>query len=216
MHTHSLKTLQISFPDGDIKTDSLLYREKSHLLVPEPYTQNLYTVIFDEFQTNFYISSDSETNLERLQAFFSRIYDTTFQEMEEAVHGEYSDSVILVNSPRNAKSKEFYHPRFVRNLLDYVSVDRRASIRYTVSVRSGTRVARKPAKFNFNISIGFNSPTSANKFRDLLRNELVELRREAKYRIRPSGKGRFRDNLLSLPFVMINFIRVPSAYDLIV
>lgn len=215
MQPRVMKTREILFPDGDIKTDSMLYREKCRLLVPEPYTQNLFFARSDQYQTRFYIASDSTRNLERMESFFNRVYGSIFEDSQlPGIEGE--NAVILKNSLLNLRKREFYHPGFVRNILDFTSIDRTATMRYCVSLRSGRAGIRKRGRFNFTIAIGFDSGQAEKKFSDLLGYELKAMRRQAGFLLKKSGSPRMRDNLLSEPFNLINFIRVPSERDLMV
>jgi hypothetical protein len=210
-----MRTREILFPNTDIKTDSLLYREKSRLLLPEPRTQNLFLVHSDHYNTRFFLSSESQRNLERMESFFSRLYDTIFEDSElPPMEGE-SSAVILRNSFLNFRRKEFYHPAFVRNIFDYTSIDSSAVMRYCVSIRSGTSRMRIADRFNFTVTIGFNSGDVQKKFSDLLGSELKIMRKQAGFRLRKSGAAKMTDNLLSKPFNLINFVRVPSERDIL-
>lgn len=211
----NLQTREILFPDGEIKTDSMLYREKCRLLLPEPFTQNLFFVQSDQYRTRFYIASESARNLERMESFFSRIYDSIFEDSEPPAIGGDS-TVMLKNSSLNLRKKEFYHPGFVRNILDYTSIDRTASMRYCVSIKSGKNTGRRSGRYNFTITIGFNSEQAERKFSDLLGYELKSMKRQSGFMLKRARIPRMRDNTLSEPFNLINFIRVPSERDLMV
>lgn len=208
-------TLEILFPSGQIKTDSLLYREKSHLLIPEAETQNVFAVVAEEFETRFYISSDSMRNLERVQSFFSRLYGAIFED-SDGIEATRSTPIMLKNSLSNVRRGEFYHPRFVRNILDYPSVHKGTGMVYRVTVRAGKQGKLGSPRFNFLVSIGFTSNLSVRKLRDLIRVDTRELRTESRYRIKLTKTPRLRDNLFKYPFNLINFIRVPSENDIIV
>lgn len=206
---------ELLFPDREVRTDSLLYREKCRLLLPEPYTQNLFYARSDQYQTRFFIASDSGRNLERMESFFLRIYGTIFED-SSLPDNAGGHTVVLKNSIRNIRKGEFYHPGFVRNLLDYTSIDREASISYRVSIRSGQKKKGASGKFNFTVALGFNSVNVERKFSDLLDYEIRAMRREAGYSLRKARINRVGDNLLSNPFNLINFIRVPSERDIII
>lgn len=208
-----MKTEEILFPAGSIKTDSLLYREKSYLLLPEPGTQNLFLAVSNEVQTRFFISSDSLNNMSRLESFFYRDYGTTFEETEmPSLQG--GGSLFMRPSMLNFRSAEFYHPRFVRNLLDFTSVDTKAMIAYRVSIRSGSQLKRKDRKFNLGISIGFDSQRSLNEFRDIVNAEIRDLRVQSGFRLKMSDSRKIYDRKLVRPFNLINFVRIPSEHDL--
>lgn len=210
-----MHTREMLFPDGEIRTDSLLYREKCRLLIPEPFTQNMFLAHCDYYQTRFYVASESARNLDRMEAFFSRLYGAIFQDAGMP-QMERVASVVLKNSMRNMRRREFYHPGFVRNILDYTSVDRESSMRYCVSIRSGNSVMRRPGRYNFTIGMGFSNELARRRFSDLLDYELRTLKAESGFSLKRAVRPRMGDNLLSTPFNLINFIRVPSERDIIV
>ncbi len=215
MEPGSIRTREILFPEGEIRTDSMLYREKCRLLLPEPFTQNMFYVQSDQYQTRFFLASDSTRNLERMESFFSRIYGSVFEDSALPDSG-INHALILRNSALNIRKKEFYHPGFVRNLLDYTSIDRSATMRYCVSLRSGKSARGTAGRYNFTITVGFDSEQAKRKFSDLLSYELKTMRRQSGFSLKRAGKPKMRDNLLSMPFNLINFIRVPSERDIMV
>ncbi len=214
MEPRSIFTREILFPAGEVRTDSMLYREKCRLLLPESYTQNMFFVQSSQFQTRFFIASESTRNLEMMEAFFSRMYGAVFEDSQLPEVGG-NNSVILKNSILNLRKKEFYHPGFIRNILDYTAVDRTAVIRYCVSVRSGGSGRRYRGRFNFTVTIGFDSEHTEKKLSDLLSYEMKAMKHISKYYMKKSGRPKMRDNLLSNPFNLINFIRVPSERDIL-
>ena len=215
MEPGNIRTREILFPEGEIRTDSMLYREKCRLLLPEPYTQNMFYVQGDQYQTRFFLASDSTRNLERMESFFSRIYGSVFEDSPLPEDGA-GHSLVLRNSALNLRKKEFYHPGFVRNILDFTSIDRAATMRYCVTIRSGKGLRGNPGRYNFTITVGFNSEQAERKFSDLLAYELKTMRRQSGFSLKRAGKARMRDNLLSIPFNLINFIRIPSERDIMV
>lgn len=215
MSEYNRKTREILFPEGDIRTDSLLYREKCQLLIPEPYTQNLFHAITNDVQTRFFISSDSERNLERMETFFSRLYGAIFEDADSILPC-FDHSIMLRNSILNFRKKEFYHPRFVRNILDFPSFERSDPISYSVTMRSGHKQKSGTNRFNISVQIGFKSSESLNRFRDVVDAEVRDLKYHTRHRLKVSKNSKMRDNLLVQPFNLINFIRIPSERDLVV
>lgn len=215
MPEHGIIAKEIVFPADEIKTDSLLYKEKSYLLIPEPFTQNLFYAISDDKQANFFIASESLLNLGRMEAFFRLVYGASF--IESAASPKHAGPATIMRSTSlNARTREFYHPRFVRNILDYANVDRSAKISYCVTIRSGRISPRGRRRFNIGVSVGFDSDLSKAKFNELIRNELGILRKDSRFRLRISKNGRISDRTLSESFNLINFIRIPSEHDLAV
>ena len=208
------RTKELIFSTGEIKTDSMLYRDKAYLLLPEPGTENAFTVLCDEQQTRFFISSSARKNLERLELFFFRIYGTIIED-SPAMH-RYSSSLTIFNSLLNLRTGDFYHPRFIRNILDFPHIDHDIRFSYTVRIRSSNtwRIGRR--RYNFFISIGFDSAGDMDRFRDLVANEILSLKESAKWRMRISRSSGILDNLLRNPFNLINFVRIPSESDNII
>ena len=208
------RTKELIFSTGEIKTDSMLYRDKAYLLLPEPGTENAFTVLCDEQQTRFFISSSARKNLERLELFFFRIYGTIIE--DSPVMHRYSSSLTIFNSLLNLRTGDFYHPRFIRNILDFPHIDHDIRFSYTVRIRSSNtwRIGRR--RYNFFISIGFDSAGDMDRFRDLVANEILSLKESAKWRMRISRSSGILDNLLRNPFNLINFVRIPSESDNII
>ena len=214
MYRSVSRTKELNFSTGEIKTDSMLYRDKAYLLLPEPGTENSFTVLCDEKQTRFFISSSARKNLERLELFFFRIYGTVAR--DSPVTKRYSFNLTIFNSSLNLRKGDFYHPRFIRNILDFPLIDHDIRFSYTVRIRSGNtwRIGRR--RYNFFISIGFDSAGDMERFRDLIANEILILKESAKWRMRISRSPRIIDNLLRNTFNLINFVRIPSESDNII
>lgn len=213
MPEHAIITKELRFPPGEIKTDALLYREKSYLLIPEPFTQNLFYAISDTLETRFFLASDSRLNLERLEAFFLRLYGASCEEVADApVHK--GSVTVLRSTILNGRTGEFYHPRFVRNILDYAAVDNTGRVSYCVAIRSGRVSIRAKRRFNVVVSVGFDSDLAKNRFHDLIRHETGIMKREAGFRMRVSDRKRISDNIMTESFNLINFVRIPSENDL--
>lgn len=204
---------EMLFPDGEIRTDSLLYREKCHLLLPDPFTQNLFYSISDELQTRFFVASDSNVNLDRLKSFFQRLYGVNFEGVEQVADpGEYT-AILNLKSPL-LREREFYYPGFVRNILDFNSVDRDSTIRYAVSIRSGDRIMSRNRSYGMSISVSFSSENSGRRLSPLISQEQRKLKQETGMKLKNMRGRRMSDVSLKVPFNLINFIRVPAESDL--
>ncbi len=209
-----LMVKEILFPEGEIRTDSLLYREKCNLLLPEPFSQNMFYTVSDELQARFFIASDSHANLDRLQSFFIRLYGATFEDSAP----NWEDTGFSIRMKFRApflREKEFYHPGFVRNLMDLNSVDRDSKFRYTVSIRSAQKPFFRKRSYGLAVTMSFNSGNARKRLSPLVSQELLTFREETGIRPRLLRSGRMRDSNFQLPFNLINFVRVPSEKDLV-
>lgn len=209
-----IKVKEILFPEGEIKTDSLLYREKCTLLLPEPFSQNMFYAISDELQARFFIATDSPANMDRLQSFFVRLYGANFEDTSYRADEPAFSIGINFRTPFIGE-KEFYHPGFVRNMLDFNSVDRGSTIRYTVSIRSGGKPLLMKRTYGLAITVSFDSENARNRLAPLISQEMLTFREEAGIRPKIVRSRVIRDTVFHRPFNLINFIRVPSEKDLV-
>ncbi len=210
-----LKVKEILFPEGEVKTDAMLYKEKSSLLVPEPFSQNIFYSISDELQTRFFIGSDSHANLDRLQSFFTRLYGATFEDSAiKQVEEGFSISLRL-KTPLFTE-KEFYYPGFVRNILDFNSIDRSSVIRYSVSIMAGEKRLLRPKAYGLSITLTFDSELHKSRLAPLIDQETMKLSKETGIRGKIKKSLKVRDTGFKNTFNLINFVRVPSEKDVVI
>lgn len=204
---------EIRFQEGSIVTDALLYREKSHLLLPEPFTENVFMNVARGSESRLFIGSRSAVNMNRMVSFFRSMYDaaTGDASMESDSTG-YSVS-FYIKKPF-LKEKEVYYPGLVRNVFDFSTMESRAVIRYSVSIRSGLSGFTGKENFGVHVSISFDSDSARKLFLPLIQKEIRKMKSETGMRIRKSRSSKIADSSLHLPFNLINLIRIPSESDI--
>ncbi|MCL5732217.1 MAG: hypothetical protein M1285_02345 [Candidatus Thermoplasmatota archaeon] len=204
---------EIIFTQEDIRTDSLLYGEKSYLLLPPDGQENRFLAISSHTSRRFFIYSTSQGGLERLHAFFFRLYGAMFE--ESAPPDVFSSHTVLTNARRDRRISDFYHPRFVRNIMDLSAVDSDITTAYSVALRK--RTGRRGRRgYNFVASLSFRNPEEMDAFRDVLREEIRALRMETGWKIATKPRGRVSNSLMRNTFQLINFIRIPAESDFII
>ncbi len=205
---------EIKFQDGSIMTDALLYREKCHLLLPEPFTQNVFVNISRGKERRMLIGSSSLVNMNRMKAFFSSMYNADMREASMNMKPtEHSYTFLVKKGP--FREKEAYYPGLVRNLFDFSSIDSRPVIRYSVAIRSSKGWTNRKENFGVSATISFDSENAKKLFMPLISKELRKLRAETSLRVRKGRSRKVWDASLHLPFNLINLIRIPSESDLV-
>lgn len=204
---------EIIFTQDDIRTDSLLYGEKSYLLLPPDGQENRFLAISSHTSRRFFIYSTSQAGLERLHAFFFRLYGGMFQ--ESTPPDIFTSHTVLTNVRRDRRIGDFYHPRFVRNLMDLSAVDSDITTAYSIALRKHTGRRGRRA-YNFVASISFRNPEEMETFRDVLREEISTLRLETGWKLGIKPHGRISNNLIRNTFQLINFVRIPAESDFII
>ena len=198
---------------GSLKTDPLLYSEKAYLLLPDSKGENRFMVVSTPTARKFYIASDSLRNMERLRAFFFRVYGMVSQ--ESSPPEGYNHHVVMQNSRRNGKIGEFYHPRFLRNLTDLGNIGQEMESVYMVSIRSGPSL-RKNTRFNFTARLSFMDLHKMISVSDILNSEIRAIKKRHGWKFRMGRVHNTADNFLSDPTNLINFVRIPAESDFVV
>lgn len=204
---------EIKFQEGGIITDALLYREKCHLLLPEPFTQNVFVNISRGNKNRMLIGSSSMVNMNRMRSFFSRMYNADMREASMDMKPTEHSFSFFLKKPF-FREKEVYYPGLVRNLFDFSSIDSRPVIRYTVAIRSSQGWPNRKENFGVSVTLSFDTENAKKLFMPLIRKELRKLRNETGLRVRKGKARKVWDASLHLPFNLINLIRIPSESDL--
>lgn len=198
---------------GTLKTDPLLYSEKAYLLLPSIGGENRFMVVSSTMSRRFYIASDSLSSMERLRTFFFRVYGMV-AETSSPPDG-YNHHFTLQNSRRNRKIGEFYHPGFLRNIIDVGSLGDDMESMYLVSIRSGHSF-KGTTRFNFTARVSFIDAHKLSSTRDILLSEIRQIRKRWKWRFHTGSLRNTSDNILADTTNLINFIRIPAENDFVV
>ncbi len=204
---------EIKFQEGRIITDALLYREKCHLLLPEPFTQNVFVNIARGGESRILIGSDSSVNLNRMGSFFKGMYNADMRNAPMGMKPTEFSYTFLLKKPL-FREKEVYYPSLVRNMFDLSSLDSRPVIRYTVAIRSSYGWPARRENFGVGVTLSFDSDNARKLFSPLVTKEFRKMGRETGLRIRKGTRRKLWDASLHQPFNLINLIRIPSESDL--
>lgn len=210
MPDSSIRWRELAFSEPDVMTDSVAYREKSHLLLPSKGEINSFLAIMSRDSIRFFIGSDGLNSLTRMEAFFHRVYSAVASEPVSDIK-ESIESMILTNSLRSHFIRDFYAPSFVRGLFDLQAATDLESVIYEVALRTGVfRNGRY--RFNFFIRIGTSDPEGLGEVKKLVFREMLNLRKQSRWKLR-TDKYATSDDILRNPGNLINFIRIPSERD---
>lgn len=210
MTVQSVRWRELAFSESEVHTDAVSYREKSHLLLPSEGEVNIFLALISRDSIRFLIGSDGLNSMMRMETFFHRVYSAVSSEPLSEVPQDL-DEMVLTNSLKSHFIKDFYSPAFVRGLFDIQAATDLESVRYEVAVRTG-KVSRGKYRYNFIIRIGTSDPEGLGEARKLVYREMLNLRRESRWKLR-AGKNSTSDDMLSITGNLINFIRIPSEKD---
>ncbi len=199
------------FKSPDIKTDLLLYKDRSYLLLPSEGEENRFLVKAAGDAIEFYIGSTSISGFQAMRGFFSKLYDCRIDE-EEPERLDSPDSIALLNKKYLRKKGFAYFPGFVSNILYLPSAIDGLELQYEVVIRSSVSLRNKRL-YNFCTYVTFDyGGKPVEEVTAYISNDLSRLAKERKWRLklRKGKKARFRTDLLSNSFDLCNFVRVPS------
>ena len=203
---------RLVFTIPDVRTDMLLYRDRSYLLIPSRNEENEFVAIPGSDRTEFYVSSTSLQNHANIREFFRKLYSC---ELEKAEPPDLSGEMrlILVNSFLNRRLKDFHFGSLMASVVNFMEPVEGSTLRYAVKIRSYTGRFSREKRFSFivSMSISGNKNTSSG-FEDMVRKNLRRMRRESGWRmkIKRGRTVRFRTDTLSNPFCLNPFVIIPE------
>ncbi|MCL5441193.1 MAG: hypothetical protein M1468_00825 [Candidatus Thermoplasmatota archaeon] len=203
---------RLVFTAPDVRTDMLLYRDRSYLLIPARNEENIFVAIPRGDRTEFYVSSSSLQDHANIREFFRKLYACELEKSEPPdLSGEMR--LILVNSFLNRRVKEFHFSSLIASVVNFMGPIEGSTLRYAVKIRSYTGWFSREKRFSFIVfmSISGNKNTSAG-FEDMVRKNLRRMRRESGWRmkIKVGRTVRFRTDTLSNPFCLNPFVIIPE------
>lgn len=208
----SLIVKEIRYPEGNLATDSLMFREKCNLLLPELFTQNLFYSISRSDYTRYFLATSSETNMRKMETFFDKIYKTDLVDGSRVEFSGCCSTRFRLKRPL-LKEKEFYYPSLLRNLSDLSKMEKGSAIWYAVTVRAGQDILTKRRGFGVAMTVSFDSEKSERVFLPLIAQELRNMKRETGVGMKRMLGHRIKDTPLHIPFNLINFVRMASGDD---
>ncbi len=200
---------KVIFTSRDFRTDIMLYRDTSYLLLPASGGVNKFRIVSYDRRLHFYICSSTETGYVLFSQFFTRNYPCYVkEEYDNEMNG--MNHHYFVNRSSDRKLGDIYFPRLLRNIVNISYSFPEAMMEYSASIRRN----RKGKGGKYSIYIGFgireNSGYSGEIY-DFIRNEFQKLKSETSWKFsRKAGRFLLRTDMLSNTFNMINFLRIPE------
>lgn len=188
------------------KQNPVDFRAYAYLLIPAPGHVAVFRAQCNEYERQYFIGSDTLPGLDKLSSFFFHLYKAS---TEKEAPKEWNGTRITM-IPSRRRSSEFFHPTFLRTLLYIPSAMREAKVDYTVVVSSRRRFGR--LRYSFLLSLKSDAPRDKmQEILDLIRMEVLELKRRSGFKLRITGGNRatFRNDSFRLPFNLLTFIHLP-------
>lgn len=212
MPIQEMKWRVLAFNDlSDLGTDLFLYKDRSYLLLPSLGEENRFLIRAATDSVNFYIGSSSLKNLDMMSSFFQKMYNSKAEEGRDPSRTRM-DNFVLLNSRVNKRFQEYYHPAFVRNIMQMPHHLRGLDLSYEVIIRSSSSPMRR-RRFSFYIAIGIDADENIHEDAILaVKENIRSVREEARWKfiLEKSEIGTFRFNLLKKPFALSSFVNIPT------
>ncbi|MHB1708909.1 MAG: hypothetical protein ACYCT2_05485 [Thermoplasmataceae archaeon] len=203
---------RLVFTALDVRTDMLLYRDRSYLLIPSRNEENVFASIQRGDRTEFYVSSSSLQDHANIREFFRKLYACEFEKADSPdLSGEVR--LILVNSFLNRRVKEFHFSSLIASVVNFIGPVEGSNLRYAVKIRSYMGRLSREKRFSFVVSFSISgNENTASGFEDMVRKNLRRMRRESGWRmkIKRGRTVRFRTDTLSNPFCLNPFVIIPE------
>lgn len=200
------------FTDENIRTDFLLYRDRSYLALPSEGEENRFLIQSSDTNIDFYVGSTSMENYTTIQKFFEKLYSCYIKdEIPSPLNA--NGSVTLRNSKQSRRHGFRYFPGFIKNVIYLPSSVPDLTLQYEVIIRS--RESRLTGRKRFNFCTSVRTEYHGGSIRsvsDYIKGEVARLRKDRNWRMKVSrsGRARFRADIFSDPLLLSNFVRVPE------
>ncbi|MEM3676016.1 MAG: hypothetical protein QXV22_03045, partial [Thermoplasmataceae archaeon] len=192
-----------------VRTDSMAYNEKAHLMLPVDGSYNRFTAHCNSSETRFFITSSSSIGLRRMENFFLRVYRATSRITDETPIPAES---FTITERRIRPPRFVFFPRFIRNIFDMPYVLGLQDIIYEVTLVSGRRY-RKKNGYNYYIAIGTTDPSGIASAMGYVEDEIRQINSGTRSRLRIKPFKKLVDNRFSDPLSLMNIIRIPSERE---
>jgi hypothetical protein len=209
---------EVLFMIKDFRTDLLLYRERSALLIPNRDERNTFAITYDGESVRYFLKSTTQTGLSYMKAFFSKLYMCNFEKNDPP---EIEPLRILVLRPalRNFGRSRKYSPGFVRTLTGGLSSVRDLKYAAEVIIESSSRMSARRRHYGFSVRITLSGdPVTFDPAISVIRESIREMREDKGPTLRLTERKRFRllRNLLKDPFQLCSVVRVPEEESLLI
>ncbi|MGC8608794.1 MAG: hypothetical protein ACP5UV_02860 [Thermoplasmata archaeon] len=199
---------KVIFTSTDFKTDIMLYRDTSYLLLPAKGTSNSFRISSHDGRLHFHVCSEIEINYGLLSQFFTRNYPCYLKEDQNGIENGMKYR-YYVNRSSDRKLGEIYFPRILRNIVNISYSFPELQMEYSAEIRGNTRGS---GKYSMYVKFGMMEDSAySSGIEDFIANEFLELKRRKMWKFaRKKGKFALKTDLLSNTFNMINFVRIPE------
>ena len=209
---------EVLFMIKDFRTDLLLYRERSALLIPDKNQRNTFVITNDGESIRYFLKSSTQTGLSYMKAFFSKLYMCNF-EKRDPPENEPLRIVVLRPALRNFRGKQKYSAGFVRTLTGGLSSVRDLKYTAEVIIESSNRTSARRRHYGFSVRITLSGdPVTFDPAISVIRESLREMKEDKGPVLKLTERKRFRllRNLLKDPFQLCSVVRIPEDENLFI
>jgi len=196
------------------KTNPLMFRDRSYMLIPTPGQENIFQVNSIGEMRYFYLGSSSPTCLKNMERFYSLMYQCAVEPAGDP--GMKQIMITVRNSFLNRRRETFYSPGFMKSIIDMPFFFGAVQSSYRIAIRSHKNRNRKGLSYNFFLSVSCDADEKdLDGIESFLGLKMWEIRRDHKWRMkRTSRPGRIVSSTLRDTYNLINFARVPVEDDI--
>ncbi len=196
------------------KTNPLLFRDRSYMLIPTPGEENIFQVNSTGEMRYFYLGSSSSSCLNTMERFYSLMYQCTVESSSDP--GTKQSMISVHNSILNRRREAFYSPGFMKSIIDIPFYFGKVQSTYRIALRSHKNRNRKGISYNFSLSVSCDADEKdLDGIESFLGLKMWEIRRDHKWRMkRTSRSGRIVASTLRETYNLVNFVRVPVEEDI--
>jgi len=197
------------------KTNPLMFRDRSYMLLPDPGQENIFQVDSMGEMRYFYLGSTSASCLRTMERFYSLMYRCSVEPSPDP--GIKGNNLPFYNSVMNWRRKTFYSPGFMKSLIDIPFFFGNVESSYRISLRSYRNRGRKGLSYNFALSVSSNAEREQmENIESFLGMKIWEIKRDHKWRMKRMSRPRkMISSLLRESYNLVNFMRVPVEDDIV-
>jgi len=197
------------------KTNPLMFRDRSYMLLPDPGQENIFQVDSMGEMRYFYLGSTSSSCLRTMERFYSLMYRCSVEPSSDP--GIKRNNLPFSNSVMNWRRKTFYSPGFMKSLIDIPFFFGNVESSYRISLRSYRNRGRKGLSYNFALSVSSNAEREQmENIESFLGMKIWEIKRDHKWRMKRMSRPRkMISSLLRESYNLVNFMRVPVEDDIV-
>ncbi|MCL4342035.1 MAG: hypothetical protein M1431_08090 [Candidatus Thermoplasmatota archaeon] len=197
------------------KTNPLMFRDRSYMLLPDPGHENIFQVDSIGEMRYFYIGSSSASCLRTMERFYSLMYRCSVEPSSDP--GIKRNNLPFYNSVTNWRRKSFYSPGFMKSLIDIPFFFGNVESSYRISLRSYRNRSRKGLSYNFALSVSSDAEREQmENIESFLGMKIWEMKRDHKWKMKKMSRPRkMISSLLRESYNLVNFMRVPVEDDIV-